>query len=228
VPVLDITAEAIGPHRTRLALSRIENVMLWPHDERQRESAGSTALATWFSDNLPRTDFLTLEPTDAGDLMRWLTRTTPPDQVEEAAKQPFVRGIVAGIIFLQALEAKATRRNRNLQQIKADVREQLSSIAPFEKLASSTLETYVWGRYSPVVHFWGAFIRKGFDSVAAKTGAVFPCTLADLPDFLATSEAFRVAGEQCKLRSDRTLLDPSRTWRVPGGLPIPSFSLDWS
>jgi hypothetical protein len=227
MPTLEVTPEMIGADRTRLALSPLENVMLWPHDPEQRKVAAAAAGARFLVDGAPATGSVTLDAADLRDLLMDLTAAQPLEQVEQTAKQPFTRGFVAGLIFLDTLHARSTGGRRNLQQIKSQIAAKLKGKPHFESLAASTVENHVWTIYRPVAHFWGAWVRKGLVALAAGAKPVFPCSVADLPEFLALSEALRSMGERCKLREDRTLLDPKRTWSIPKDLALPEISLTW-
>jgi hypothetical protein len=225
MPVLELTPEMVGPDRTRLSLSPIENIMLWPDDPTQRSIAANIARATYLQQRVPSEGQVTLPANDFSGMIQSLLSMPALGPFREKAKLPFTHGIVAGLIFLTTLKARQSGRNRNLQQIKADIARDPKTMGIVSRISPSTIENEIWGPYSSVAHFWGAFLWRSFNRAGARTPAEFPCNIADVLRFLALSDVLRLAGERCKVGRGRTLLNPGKTWQLPADLPLPTVSL---
>ncbi len=197
--------------------------MLWPNDEQQRVRAQDAAgvkhlqeTATSIAKGTPGPD-VTLPKELIFELGHRLTNAPNPSDVVHQATPAFARGVLAGRIFLGALADQMIGKREGLQAIKAEVAQRHRGQEHFEELSAATIEKLIWGVYRPVSHLWAAC-----GQLAVETGGgVVPCRLADLPLFLAVAESLRRDGESCRLRQSKTLLDPSKTWRVPADLQLP-------
>lgn len=218
MPVLDLTPEMVGPGRTRLTLAYIESVMLWPHDEEARLASLEAAGAQYFQEQLPPSGPVTV---DAVAITR--ARSALPLPILHArAALPFSRGVIAGMIFQEALHAKQTGRNRNLQQIKSDVRKRYVGKPHFRDLSMSTIENHIWAVYRAAAHLWAAYLHAALGG-----DDTWPCSLDRLSEFLVLGEGLRKAGEDCITQKPRTLLEPDKTWRTPPTICLPTIRFDW-
>src|ERR1700730_17828365 len=92
MPVLNLTFEAIE-HPSRLALSQLENVMLWPSpsQEQTREEAFAVASIE---------DYLQRWPIDREEIGRddlaWIRSLRTLRDLQEHAKKRFLHGFVGG------------------------------------------------------------------------------------------------------------------------------------
>lgn len=75
-----------------------------------------------------------------------------------------------------------------------------------------------WSEFRSVAHFWAAFQLWNLD--LDQDPGFSPFHSESLPNFLAAAEWFRQMGEQCFSKGQRSrqgpLLDPTKTWWVPG------------
>jgi hypothetical protein len=204
--------------------------MLWPLDPEKRGRAFESARAANSRQLIANVAMLHEgdEPITFSErnallsLLDQVAEAMPLRNIQEDAKQPFCRGIVAAHIFLEALRASKAGGDRYLQQVKSDVIKQLRGKPNFGRLSPSTVENLIWSVFRSVVHLWGAFCLG-----IVEGDLKFPCSLDKLPRFLATSEALRLAGELCPTRQRRTLLDPAKTLRVPQDVPLPRAGILW-
>ncbi|WP_264715107.1 hypothetical protein [Limobrevibacterium gyesilva] len=234
MPYLDLTDEMIGPKRTRLSLTYIEGVMLWPHDEAARKSAWDTAYGAHLLETLakaaPRTE--SPVPVDARDAlltMNFLANARPLPEVQESAKAACARGFVAGEILRLALTERHSGAEAGITAIKSKIAEGLQGKEHFERLSLSTIENSIWRIYRPVSHLYAASFMLAQQHIAASQPHAFPCRLDELPDFLALSEKLRLNGEGHHPRQYAgTLLDPETTWAVPANLSIPEVTITWN
>ena len=222
MPVLDIRAEELGENRTRLTLSYIESVMLWPNDKAMRTRAYAAARATHLHDAMQYLDDASLlSLKDLSVVMDVLVRAPPLADVHADVMTPFARGTIAGLIFGEAMTTNRIGKPRKLQDIKTDISKRFHGNPGFGKLSSSTIENAIWKPYSPVAHLWAASHRLNGQE------AVFPCRLTDLPSFLAIAEYLRREGEAHRPKQAPPLLDAERTWKLPESLPLPNLAIHW-
>lgn len=227
MPLLELTAEMVGPERTRLTLAYIETVMLWPNDSEQRRLAFEAAHAAHtlnvLGQAIAESAPIALFPDQLLPIAAGLAAAPPLKDMQSSSMEPFVRGTVAGMIFGKALIDQETGDKSGLQAIKADIIRRYKGKPHFEKLSLSTVENLIWGVYRPVAHLWAAAI-----TLATAAPFAFPCSLPGLPSYLAVAENFRLKGESTRLRQSKgTLLEPGRTWTVPSGLPLPTIEAEW-
>jgi hypothetical protein len=224
MPELQLTPEMVGAGRTRLVLGEIiEPGMLWPNDAARRATAAAAARAKHVEESIPADDHpVVLRGFDLRVLVENLASAPPLADIQDSARQPFCRGVLAGTIFLETLHARKTGRNRNLQQIKLDATRRFSAHPAFQRLSASTVENSIWKVYRPVSHLWAASIYG-----AVADGEPFPCSVSNLPQFLSFAEALRADGVTCQLGQGGTLLDPIRTWSVPAAVPLPPTQVSW-
>jgi hypothetical protein len=96
-------------------------------------------------------------------------------------------------------------------------------------ISRSTLENTIWRNYKPVAHLWAShvyyvLILRPDDALA------FPCRVDQLPDFLALADFFALSGLSAKMprrKKSEHLLDESNMWRIPSGLHLPRYEMEW-
>jgi len=96
--------------------------------------------------------------------------------------------------------------------------------------ASPSAIKAAWSRFKSVAHLCAAF-RLSTD--LGEASPIVPVDKDRLPNFLATSEALRILGEEHHPPSGRTgskpaydsTLDPQLTWQVPSDLVLPTITL---
>jgi hypothetical protein len=202
MPVLEITPEMIGEKRSHLALYYISGVMLWPRaqDETRREE--------WVR---------------AAPVM-------PIAVIEGRSEQPFIHGFQAGELLATAVQRYVTKGELKLEGLKQDMvskqRRKAGSFKGYNALdiSRSSLENIVWKRYKSASHLWAAFVYAALFNHAEG----FPCTLDRIRDFLGLVQFFEHVGVKIPTRGpDRPLLDIESIWRLPPGLELPGFHIDW-
>jgi hypothetical protein len=233
MPTLDLTPEMIGPERSRLVLSYIATVMLYPDDEQKRKRAMDASVAANILVELPdamgdQDALVLLGPTDLPAMLRILANAPPLSEVQEETKPRIVHGAVAAMILLDALEDRHVGRQRGLRWVKEKIRKKLLGQVHFERLSMSTIENRIWRVYRPVAALWAAHSLLAAEYRQAGIKYAHPCHVDDVSRFLGLAEALRRDAEGYKLKQyDGTLLDPKTSWAVPPGIDLPGMELPW-
>lgn len=220
MPELELTEAMIGPARDRRTLAYLEAVMLWPHDPERRTTALATSGAVFIRDELSKLatarqgSTLTFETDHLLAIINQLAQARPVSDLQGAAREPFKRGVLAGMIMLEVMLPNPTGRPRSLQQVKSALIGRLAGMSDFQRLSASTMENLIWQVYRPVAHLWAA------SCMAMIAGSPFPCRLHELPGWLGMVEQHRLDGLQWRTGRGTTLLDPDRTWSFPPALRI--------
>jgi hypothetical protein len=172
-----------------LVLAVIECTMLWPgeKDDEQRHRACDRSVVEYFK---RRNEELT--ETDKADLFALADAAHPLPAIQAAARKPFLHGMIAGNVLHNVVGLIACCGQDNVSLGKA-IR---MAVPPGKQLSVSTFNSTVWPKFRCVAHLWAAYYRRAlFDA-----RGVFPCTLDDLPAFLADAEGYRILGESWKIK----------------------------
>lgn len=228
MPELEITPEMIGPQRTRLALSYIESVMLWPHDAEKRSEAMKTGTATFIRDAISAVP-AARRAVDAAEWLDYfglLADAMPLRLVQQEAKQPYVYGIIAGELLGAAVGDYSIDGTLKLTALKSEIvsicKKRAESISEFS-FSISTLDNTIWRRYKPVSHLWAAHV-----SMALSGDHTFPCSLSRLPYFLGLAKYFLEQGLSIQPpRRGENLLEERVMWHLPPGLHIPTLEVEF-
>src|SRR5437868_5856768 len=102
MPVFDLSAEEYALP-TRLTLSRLQSLMLWPDDPRQREAAQTAAAAAWITDNLRDISVIESTGADIAAAMEFAANAPPLPQIQSLTLPALRRGMIAGRIVLDAI-----------------------------------------------------------------------------------------------------------------------------
>jgi hypothetical protein len=80
------------------------------------------------------------------------------------------------------------------------------------------LQNNWWPKFRPVSHLWAAHLAIWNPKYPS-----FPCTLDELPDFLATAEYLRCRAERRPLarQGEKTLLPIGTAWAIHPDVPLP-------
>ncbi|WP_119461886.1 hypothetical protein [Rhodospirillaceae bacterium SYSU D60014] len=233
MPYLDLTPEMVGPQRTPLVLSYLENLMLWPDDEQKRARAIEAGKGQFMLDNIKawpaQADALKLPI--VADLFQEALAKPPLAQVREDAETPHLHGMIAGWIPVQYLiRSEVEGSYVKLEDLKDEIVGYLKQRLNMQRgISVFTINTTILPRYRPVQHLWAAHVARLDPST---TEYIFPCPLPDLPDFLALAEAIRVKAEgtaphRQSVKSGGALLPPGVALAVPPSIPLPEVTLKW-
>jgi hypothetical protein len=230
MPILEITPEMVGPDRTSLALSYLASVMLWPanKDRACRDEWMRAITASFIRDAINDVP----AARQAAEIAHFLSgydlalAATPLGVLDGNAEQPFIYGCLAGELFFAAIDMYATRGVLILESIKTDMvsakRRKDGRFRRYHALdiSRSSLENTVWGGYKHVSPLWASYLVTALQGDAA-----FPCRLGRLPDFLGVAKLLETAGLNITpYRTKAPLLDATRLWRIPDGVPLPEYS----
>ena len=227
MPVLEITNEMVGPHRTVLGLQYVQSVMLWPSDEARRGEWMKAATAASVRDHINAVP-AARRAADEANLISWfdLARAAlPPAILEHWMEQPFVHGCQAGELLFAALQEYAERGALKLESVKHRMVLRGRAEPPFQGYAlsssHSSIEIVIWARYKSTSPFWAAYICAAL----LHGEPAFPATLAEFPHFLVMARLFAEAGARIPMRGQaRPLLGHDRLWTIPPGLDLPPWT----
>jgi hypothetical protein len=211
-PGLNLSAEM-----SRFDLFLIEGVMLWPGEageERQRRcQAFDRAVVEIF-----RPAFGALTETLKADLFALADEAHPLEAIRPWARKPFLHGLIAGTVLNNLLGLIACDQD-NASLGKA-IEMVLLAFPPGSQLSSATFNKTIWPKYRCVAHLWAAYSSRAMFHDRGD----FPCTVGDLPAFLADAEGYRVMGESRKTKQSpkNTILLAGETIRfcLPEGVAV--------
>jgi hypothetical protein len=210
--VLELPAKCIH-QPTRLDLAIVENYMLWPNDPIARERGFEAATAVSINE---RSHELTSE--QLRFFLNFAVGCAPIKEIQEAAKAPFLRGFLAGIILRHVVFEVIVDPNSSKASMSWIIQHLSERIWPRERLRPQTIRNDLWSNFRCVSHFWAAYVEAGYSGI----GREFPCRVDRLKEFLTMAEAFRLTGETTRTkRSPRPVLWPGETLRLPDDLDIP-------
>jgi hypothetical protein len=194
---LETTTDPRRP--TRLDVTLIEAVMLWPDDEAKRAKAADASSVEYFAD---KTAAFTREGLEH---LQQLTRCALPitEIHEEVKKGRFVRGIITGNFLRDVIAANVLHLERHSMKDVAD-----DCMRPFNlnrnlnktgdphlyEMSQATWNGHIWPVFRPVAHFWASSIRR----TKIDGDVAFPCKTERFAEFLADAEFFRLTGEKTK------------------------------
>jgi hypothetical protein len=149
-----------------------------------------------------------------------LVASPKSNDIESALKSAAHAGGIAGQILLFILdEAKLSSSKATLTAAFELVYSKLR-----DRRSRSHLNE-VWNQYAPVSHLWAAqqLLSK---SEAPDEAGDFPCSLGQVPLYLAVAEALRQEGEVFRPAHSATfLLDAKKVWKTSPSLNLPRISL---
>ena len=221
MPVLELTADMIGPRRTRLVLGYIELVMLWPgpKDGDHRARALSAGDAVHFQEAIAaRADEpILLSGKDWAASLRRVAEAPRIADLQPEVQRRFRYGMLAGFIFMEAIaDRRLIGERRGLQVVKRSVADRFKGQDGFEDLSIGKIENTVWGPYRGVAHFWAAWLCSP-DGAKGK----FPCALNEVDQFLGLAEKLRLEARSTEARQAGPIQDPKTTWIMPGEVQLP-------
>jgi hypothetical protein len=201
---LDISVDAIEGKLGRVPIGLLESVMLFPDMPERRKSAIDATAALAIAEILEVNKVQTIG-TDLGKAI-WSAPKKP--NFDGDMKVRVYRGLIGGSVVIDMIEDK----NLQLEAAIGKWTEHFEKkgIASFKR---GTFRTTVWPHLRHVGHLWAAYVLK-----PRWGGSAFPCSIVELPMFLAQAEAVRHLGETRRLARQNlqsTLLDPTRTLTVP-------------
>jgi hypothetical protein len=212
MPVLNISRDELGPRRGRATLGYIETIMLWPTDaaqqSRARKAIGATRINNAIPDDAAEEQ---LTHRQMREVFHFLAGSPPLADIRREARRPYCHGVAAGLVLCEILHRRDVgSRRAQLGAVMDAVAATLAGVGGFG-VSRKTIDNSVWPVFRSVSHLWGAHLW-----VSAGGDRAFPCRLDRLADFLTVTEWFRVEGEGFQPKqSDRTVLDPEETWRMP-------------
>jgi len=209
-PMIDLTAADLETP-SRLSLSRLEGIMLWPDDAAARERAAATAASQFIRDAVR--DRWAPMPEGHADLADVLGIIAAGDRVADAvqrdAKARFFEGALVGYTICNLIGEPKNGAATTLKESKRRALEKLRGIAG-RNFDMKRVDNVIWPRFRPVGHLWAAY----FGCSTELQDRTFPCRLADLSHFLAVSEALLQVGSTWRAsRAPVALLDKATAWR---------------
>lgn len=227
MPELPLDVSMVRPPISRLTLAVVESVILFPDDEQWRNIVCATSFQQWRRINPHLINGSDPFEQRAADLMAdTLLKMPALKTIEHKAAAAHANGALAGAVLYQALTMPGG--GGGLYAIKSRLIEKVQNADPvYAKLSFSKIDNLIWGRYRSVAHFQMAYALLS----GANAGQTypFPCAAPDLPQFLKTADMIRRMAEATPLRQKAgTLLDPTRTWKVPVDCIDPKATSLWN
>jgi hypothetical protein len=136
-------------------------------------------------------------------------------------KTEFLWGTIAGRILWEAVFSAVMQEGASpIPEVKQSLAKELVK----ERVSQKHIDNVIWPRYRPVAHLWAA--RK-IRHDAGREQKHFPCSIAELPTFLATAEELRDKGESLRLpRSpEASILRKGDAIRLPDLVSLPGVTL---
>jgi len=229
MPVLEITPEMVGPSRTQLATNYIFSVMLWPaaDDESERAEWMRTCRASYIRQAIlgAPAAMRTVEPSE---WLAWHDQALdamPPRIWSDRTEKRYRYGLFAGELLGEAVR-QYVGGNLKLESLKsAMTAPQRQKAHKWLDISLSTLNNTIWRRFRCVASLWSSHAYK---TLVLHEPMAYPCRLDELPDFLGLADFFAQAGLAAKMpRRKDHLLDERTMWRIPSGLPLPRFEIEW-
>jgi hypothetical protein len=213
MPELEITQDGLTDRHT---LFEVEAIMLWPTDEEARKQSINFSARKDALEQLKNSD-MTFSGPEVAEIVQLYWDTPTAQQMQDKATGPTKHGLTAGMLLEWLVASARAGQPMSLEDGAQRVERALHSY----RVGYKTIRGNAWPNYRDVAHLWAAHT-----SMQTQGATPFPCAMKDLPKFLAIAEAFRTEGEALRLpRSQKTALDPNRTWRVPGNLVLPRVTL---
>lgn len=213
-PFLSLTAQDVGPDRSRAVLGYIESVMLFPDHAPKQERAIMASRAETVLEEIPE-----------GGLLDKLTanflRNAPPlPEVGEDLARRFAIGAGIGHMVIQLLNDPGTIIRDKISEIENRLKEGRPKLVSFPFPPIENVQKNWWPRFRPVSHLWAASLLLRDPQHSPPP---FPCSLAMLPEFLAQAELIRCLAQRRKLvhNGDAPLLELGKALAVAPELPLP-------
>jgi len=199
---------AAAPNASDVA--KVAGWMLWPaaaDDELRARALTAVAIdLALASGSYPEPD----NAAERRQLMEIIRTAPQPSDYEDAIKNGFRRGMVAGSLLRTALKDPGKVK---LGPLKAKMAERFSRNR--ERVSQKTIEG-IWRDYRCVAHYWAAHIEY----CRATKVETIPCGAADLVAFLRRADDLRRAGEAARTpRSpEPSLLRPGEAIAISAGI----------
>jgi hypothetical protein len=198
-------------------LGEIGAAMLWPNDEAQR----IRALLSWNFNQLVKNNALVLPKSqlEAQQLVNFARLTSSDDELNEATKAPFRRGVVAGLLLHTAISNSVNKIYGPSQFARMKGKLAKDGLFGEKPIDVHTLDNSVWPKYRSVASLWAAYL-----AMRAEDQMPFPCHLDRIKDLLGTAIAFQRLGESARVKQSRwPVLRPGESISIPApvlaGLP---------
>jgi hypothetical protein len=189
--------------------------MLWPDDESMRSRAMKVAIVEE-GQGLKRKGLLS--DVDISDLLDAAIVTERREDLLEATKQSLVQGLVAGVVLYRAIAHSEVDDDHGKIGLTVEILSE--RVWPKYRLKPKTITNQVLPRFKCVALFWAAFVAS-----ALKGEKTFPCSILDLPLFLAYADKYREQGELTRTpHSPRMLLQPGESVVIPHATLLPKVA----
>jgi hypothetical protein len=204
---------------SRFDVTFVEAVMLWPGETEAQGQAFERSVV-----EIVKPGFGALPATVNADLFALADAAYPLPAIQARATKPHLHGMIAGKV-LNNLLALITCDPDNASMAKAiemalPTAKQLSSSTFNCTISSSTFNHTIWPKFRCVAHLWAAYLSR----VMFDDRRDFPCSVGDLPAFLADAEGYRVMGESRKTKQSpkNTILPAGETiqFRLPESVAV--------
>jgi hypothetical protein len=206
-PFLQIHPDNVGPNRNRAVLGYIESVMLFPDNELKRDRAiAATAAETIIE--------LISETTVVGKEVAEVLRKAPEiPALDDELKRRFSIGVAVGKVVVEMIcDSSAT-----LDVLFSKAQNEFNKARHNLSIETPTIQNVQknwWPRFRSVAHLWAASVMLP---------ERFPCSLDNVPQFLATAEYVRYLAQRRELvrQDDAKLLEFGTALAVPTAVPLP-------
>lgn len=221
MPELDIApAHLSQPHR--VTLDYINSVMLYPGDAEGRERAFGAARVQHI---ICETERMGREGWECDYdtfilVLKFAAKYPPLEQIQEDLKPRMLKGATAGHLLREYIGRSAIMRPGSARSSMSAIKKEISGYSGAMKFSSSTVDNVIWPEYRSVSHLWAAWVEIKLNG--GDVGAS-PCTIEELPQFLATARMFQDIGCVTTPRQSNKgmLLDEERLWCIPRDLELP-------
>jgi hypothetical protein len=210
--VLDLRPDCLD-RPSRLDVGFVEAIMLWP-DDKDRKFRDALTLRH----GIKTGELGGLLPEELENAMQILDELGRyEDVLKEVRNTKFDRGKAAGIILYRLVQNNFSGDLKfGLTEVKRRVQKTFKP-----PISPSSMER-IWKDYLPVAHLWAAWLHRKFDNLSEP----FPCSVANLGNFLARAEWYADWGTSIKLSQspNGAILQAERLIRAPQGLILPAVT----
>lgn len=226
MPDLKITPDHLSSKRFRmpLPLAYLKAVMLWPDNaekclDSQRMDVAQKLFREVERGRQSAPDVMVAMPSGVAEALYWAP-SQPAFKRERWTR--YYQGIIIGgavVSMLLSPEVKFAAMLAAWAEEGTKVLAAPECKKPKIQLGWRNIETNVWPKLRPVAHLWAAFRTS---HVWAKT-FTFPCSVEELPEFLAAAEYLRLVGARRRFgRGNGALFEADAMWVYPQEVELPA------
>ena len=209
MPIFELSEDELA-NPTRLTLNRLENLMLWPSDPKYQKEASKTAAVTYIVNEARSFSKVLATGAEIADILKLAADALPLTHIQEKAREPFRRGVIAGRIVHDSIGWQSVNPTMaGLQRTKAIISKTLG-------ISISQIENNIWKPYRDVAHFWAAHCTLYLEDAAFP----FPCSRNGFIKFLGVSKFYLSRGYSRATQAPTTVLNAKTAWTIDDNLPV--------